>query len=81
MCIFKKKSIKDYSIESECLNEFLWVKKVIESCLTFRQLITSDKLIGLFRKKWYNKLDHEYVLQLERNLNKYWLEISDKISA
>ena len=81
MCIFKKKSIKDYSIESECLNEFLWVKKVIESCTTFRQLFTSDKLIRLFLKKWDNKLGYGYVSQLRRNLDDYWNKVRNKIST
>ena len=67
MSLFKKKSKK--VVTQHWGNEYLWVKKVIESCETSQQVSNSRRLIDLLVKKheeydWVltNKISRELTL-------------------
>lgn len=76
--IFEKKSKYDYSIQIKFLDDSLWVKKVIESCNSRKQIWVTNKLITCFKNKYYKKVEQSLYNTVCRNLENYWDEIENK---
>jgi len=51
-------------------NDYTWVVKVLESCLTESQISTSEKLFGQFLGKWKNEIPDERRDRLNDNFGK-----------
>ena len=52
----------DIKIQNKMLNDYLWIKKVIDSCKTRSQLHATGSLINNWNKLYKNKVD-PYFLQ------------------
>lgn len=51
-------------------NDYTWVVKVLESCLTESQINTSEKLFRQFLGKWKNEIPDERRDRLNDNFGK-----------
>ena len=51
-------------------NDYTWVVKVLESCLTESQISTSEKLFIRFLGKWKNEIPDERRDRLNNNFGK-----------
>lgn len=51
------------------LDIYRWIEKVINSCNTYKELKSADKLIHIFRKHAEGKINNDLLSDLCRNLN------------
>ncbi len=65
----KKCKIQD---ERNMLNDVIWIKKVIKSCKTYRQLLNANQLCYFLEDKYKNKVDSELLDKVSDDLYWHW---------
>jgi len=65
---------KKYKIQDEMnmLNDTIWIKKVIKSCKTYKQLIHANRLRYILKDKYKNKVDSELLDKVYNDLYLHW---------
>jgi len=65
---------KKYNIQDEMnmLNDTIWIKKVIKSCKTYKQLIRANRLRYILKDKYKNKVDNELLDKVYDDLYLHW---------
>ena len=65
---------KKYKIQDEMnmLNDTIWIKKVIKSCKTYKQLIHANQLRYILKDKYKNKVDNELLDKVYNDLYLHW---------
>lgn len=70
----ERKPKYNYQTQLNFLNDSLYVKKVINSCITVKQLYVSDNLITNIKNKYKNKVEKDLYWKVINELNKIWFD-------
>lgn len=54
----------------EFIKDFKKVIKVLDSCITFEQIKTSERYFDLFIQKWCDKIKKEHIITLTNHFEK-----------
>lgn len=73
---------KKYKIQDEMnmFNDVMWIKKVIRSCKTYKQLTNANKLRYILEDKYKNKIDSNLLDRMFNDLYWDWDRMTDIVT-